>query len=831
MKTGQYYKQIKKKFMFFQKEIYFYCLTILGSSSNALYVSSCVFEAAYEKVEESQSEDEIRRLLLILASEQCMEFERINHEKDDSVVLKKYTYNGETQIEDYEELYMVITEMPFVQRFFVMAFCFAELSLEEIQHIIDITDAEIRDLMTEIGKIADEDDFSEALVKVLKSAKKFTPKIVMIPGELAVILNKKLKTYRIVILALIFTIGVAIMLIGANSVFNYLKTRPENIKAPLLQNTQTPAVSAATTAPYSSATVSAVMASATPAKETPYSTYEPLEGMKLIPKKLMYTDTNSLTYKYYDNKMTLCDKNGDAVITLEYDKYGRKTYEHRYSIIIEQSGKDEYYIRGRNSQELYYNTKNLVYRKNIKINNIVYSTYLYEYIDRLCIKETLCKGENETPEHITEYQYRGDGSLRKETHYDIAGEKKILTKKLYYDLNNRMTEEIEYKNDIEMRHIFYEYDNAGNIIKQSGKIGDEIKRTVYDENSLPLLVIQYIKKDAYNYKLLSFCTEKGRTLKSINYDENFEPVFPSQFKIENSKALVLKNPDIYADYTYDRNGNLIKYVTENKSSVYGEIRYDTLKCEYDEAGRLIKEIFESGTYDSYKCKFFYDRNGNLERVQYYNLEGELRETYNINVFGKVSYVDFGNDCYAEFEYSSLGKIEKVTVNYEGSSVIFEYENGKEILRYADSGNEKWYFNDNWQRIRKEEYILENIITAVYTYEYDVNDLPVKITVSDEKGDVRSVKENIYSDNLKIILSKTAYYNSMGEITSIQTEDFSAIIEGVVPDNWIVYDGDNLISYKGKDLSNNSIELEFDWVSQTDEIYKLYQNIKLADMIP
>lgn len=210
-----------------------------------------------------------------------------------------------------------------------------------------------------------------------------------------------------------------------------------------------------------------------------------------------------------------------------------------------------------------------------------------------------------------------------------------------YDDAGRVTEYYEYTNDVEATHETWVYDEQGNILENRSSY-------IYDDESY----------EAYSITINTY-DEAGNLIVSVC--EGSDPAndwkYQSVYTYDEAGNLIEQvdthdDGDIITDtWTYDEAGNLITsithynmdgwytYTTENTYNADGllieELHRD--ECEhdedylssyriiytYDEAGRLIEEIYEEQDTDIYRTVYHYDSNGNLVQVLEYYDEDEI----------------------------------------------------------------------------------------------------------------------------------------------------------------------------------------------------------------
>lgn len=177
--------------------------------------------------------------------------------------------------------------------------------------------------------------------------------------------------------------------------------------------------------------------------------------------------------------------------------------------------------------------KNYIVKKENSEENIILNktpiddnTFYYEglYFNEVYVNNNLIKSKANYNTLVFEYEYFDNYYIRKRF---WNNELVNLTKINYNDLE---LEEIEFENNIEVKKNYYEYNANDNLIK---------KITDYRDGSKALLLFVYNSND-------------------LLIEEQQE--FPESITVKT--------------YTYDRNGNIIKFNNNMKEEIIYEYKYD-----------------------------------------------------------------------------------------------------------------------------------------------------------------------------------------------------------------------------------------------------------------
>lgn len=270
--------------------------------------------------------------------------------------------------------------------------------------------------------------------------------------------------------------------------------------------------------------------------------------------------------------------------------------------------------------------------------------------------------EGDELEYTFIYQYDGDILIRWEQY---SGSDLLLKAyNLEYNSENQVVRKLNYNGEFLKSFITYDYNQAGQNVKQS---------TYYDISGLEALGIEE-ESVLSSYVTFNYDSD-GNLEKQSRYDQYHNPQgyvcydYISVDSEDNENGF-----KIQTKHYYDENGNLtqqIGYEYDNSGQIImlSEILYswgisgETI-FEYDNDGNLIKELYYyNGSLESYK-EYEYNRNNwETSYIEYYTFgEGEIDILLQIN----YTYDSFGN------------KTEKRVFDNEGNSkgfILYEYTEG------------------------------------------------------------------------------------------------------------------------------------------------------------
>jgi YD repeat-containing protein len=284
-----------------------------------------------------------------------------------------------------------------------------------------------------------------------------------------------------------------------------------------------------------------------------------------------------------------------------------------------------------------------------------------------------------------------------------------------------------------------------------------------------------------NTSIISFYDDYGNLVKLIGKNK------------DGKEDIILTN-----DYTYDKDGNIIKVILEDFEGFISVVKYqydkygnkikETIKennhnftiKEYDSKGNIIKIIIDGSHYQDYPYieNYEYDKNGNLLKkttsnetyeIYEYDKNGNIIKQETKKIDGSISIIVYdknGNileektqdkynvyDTITTYIYDNDGYlIEKRFRNWNNkvSSDTYEYDENGNLLKKTIS-NETFEYDKNGNMIKKIVKCYETI--NVYNYTYDFENMRVKRESYTEDLDGNIENKKIYSYELKIKVVK------------------------------------------------------------------------------
>lgn len=157
--------------------------------------------------------------------------------------------------------------------------------------------------------------------------------------------------------------------------------------------------------------------------------------------------------------------------------------------------------------------------------------------------------------------------------------------------------DFEYKDNVELQSYYYIYDGEWELANSAEFISDENGN---------LIKTQIISNDG-----------TPSTYWLYEYDENGNVLTQTSYNVKGKEMEK-------TTYYYDENGNQYKGKRERTFDNYFEtFSIKIPKCEYDDEGKKISEVNDTGY--GYECltEYFYDNHGNLIKYTIKNRYGEL----------------------------------------------------------------------------------------------------------------------------------------------------------------------------------------------------------------
>ncbi|BCJ95516.1 hypothetical protein acsn021_30850 [Anaerocolumna cellulosilytica] len=336
---------------------------------------------------------------------------------------------------------------------------------------------------------------------------------------------------------------------------------------------------------------------------------------------------------------------------------------------------------------------------------------------------------------ITKFNYDKNGNVTE-----------ILTPEGYvikrdYDLLDRITKEehLDKANGIH-RVLSYEYDKAGNLIKQTNTKGDS-KEYVYD----------------YRNNLIKQTDEEGNVTRYF-YDKN-------------NSLIKAVSPDNYREELDDGTGTTFTYDAFGRmESVRNALGYLEEYNQYNKAGQLIRKGDETGTLVEYQ----YDIGGRIQSIT----TGEVMKA---RESAKTEYFDKRNPTSTNSTSPSISQV----LQNNPVSQSFTYDARGNITGIRDGeGNRTLYQLDDWGRI--ESLHKPDGSEEHYTYDYAGN----ITTTTDGKGGIITYRYNSFNQ-LGEILDQTGekerfFYDKQGRLAKQIDRNQNSIVYKLNIDNQLVY---------------------------------------------
>ncbi|MBQ2745282.1 MAG: hypothetical protein IJF37_06720 [Lachnospiraceae bacterium] len=263
----------------------------------------------------------------------------------------------------------------------------------------------------------------------------------------------------------------------------------------------------------------------------------------------------------------------------------------------------------------------------------------------------------ETTEEPTTEQEKIIYKLSKEINGDADGSE-FVQYQYEYDEAGNIIKQLSLYSDGEIRELYsYKYDSTGKLYKQEYDLDNDGKiNTVtlyeYDEDG-------NLCKETYykgNCEYLTSITE---------YEANGEIKLKTEY---GTDANTLKQIVYLSNYTYDSNHNMLMMIKK----IDGGKHIATVEYEYDSNGNLIK-MSEEVTVNSalgYGYEYVYEHTYEYE----YNADGKLIKE-NVKQFSEGSKYSDAYDRHTTYEYqydTNGNAIKKITTDSDNQSLIGKY---------------------------------------------------------------------------------------------------------------------------------------------------------------
>lgn len=425
----------------------------------------------------------------------------------------------------------------------------------------------------------------------------------------------------------------------------------------------------------------------------------------------------------------------------------KKEYNEKGQLRFERSNYSD-------TGEYLYFTEHLYSDKGIKTDSYFYdesgrliSTTKYEYDDKGNLSRV--------------YDYIGDKKLSNYQEYEYDDvEEKIQERKIRYSY--RDTELTNWDWVYDDRSIYYEYDEAGNVL--------ELYRTVEYYSGDELVYGAERRYYEYQYDLVGNMTEEHETVcyerTSKNY-KDWERWWYYIYEYDTAGNIMtcrkyqdnkLVSTTYYTYYEKDELEDLVlKESTEEeiieKEGVYykdyvlasyvgyrsnGDVA-EKMSYTCDSTGDIVSsELFDSNGEKIATYEYVYEqdfRGNELKKINRYKIDGSFDdwEEHEYDESGKEIRARFyGSDgklfYYFDYEYDETGKLIHTIKHYAGSGTEIDYD-----YEYDNMGNcIKMYMNNIYGEV-----------THWYEYEYDEHGNLIMEVVYEASGELYAWKEYQY----------------------------------------------------------------------------------------
>lgn len=402
----------------------------------------------------------------------------------------------------------------------------------------------------------------------------------------------------------------------------------------------------------------------------------------------------------------------------------------------------------------------------------------------------------------TEILYDGHGNEIRHTVYNwygIVREGASYSCAYTYDENGNMTEFIRYNaEDILQWSYTYEYDENGTLRKESvfDEDGTMTRQSEYDEHGVLVRsvdtghtldgeYVQYI----YHY--------------TYRYNDNGDPL--EELQIEEDGTVECRK-----EWTYDENGNLIRYLSDRGSIVTNE------EYTYDENGRKIEyEYRHERLFDRpwhLRTTYAYDTDGNLSRATEYREMNYGWITSEETVYS--DYDENGNATVEQIKQYSAAIIDAHTENtYDKNGNLLS------SLIYDPYGNliqsETYQYDAEGREILQESYDAKENTTYRFESAYDENG--VRTTRGYYNTQFYALEEYDENGNMTLV----TYYNGAGETVSSIVEKTYDEAGRIVKE--IRYEGDRKSIESSRECvydENDRLVKEIIYTNYYSEEYKI-----------
>lgn len=235
--------------------------------------------------------------------------------------------------------------------------------------------------------------------------------------------------------------------------------------------------------------------------------------------------------------------------------------------------------------------------------------------------------------------------------------------------------------------------------KKKNKDDDDEEETSTEETSCKK-ALELIEEGKYE--------EAYKELYAIRSDEEAAKLLQN-FKVLHKKEVHTESRDDFVnehtiEYSYDKNGNVIKRVETSSSEMASISEY---VYDYDEDGRIVKITSNSRTQ-------YYDRGESV----------------------------------VEYKYDENGRVTNV------GAITYEYDKSGNLKKVSLANEAKVYYYDNNGKLIKKEELQQDEVFGTYTYYYDNERINKVVSVRNTgNGKSNTEYEYTYNENGKLAACK------------------------------------------------------------------------------
>jgi RHS repeat-associated protein len=431
------------------------------------------------------------------------------------------------------------------------------------------------------------------------------------------------------------------------------------------------------------------------------------------------------------------------------------------------------------------------YNANSRISRITLSdgtTYDYEFINNA--NQDLLLNITNSNGYKAYYEYDGAYNMIKKS--DPKSPVGFANVSFVYDNQNRVIEMKDIDNislgmvtyqsgktidiDAKGNSVIYEFDNYGNTVKVTDKLGRIIQYAYDDQGN----VLRFVNNDG---KQISFTYDTENNLTSVTDQMNNTVFYGYNNGFYKVSQIASSIYGIVMTYDHDGFGNLIRMTDNQRNRVTNIAIYPnglissimdfenkTTNFSYDTNGMLA----EITTYDNKKYQFVSDQMGRLMQMTDY--KGNTTSiTYE---YGRIKRIDYPFGHYEEIVYTDNGYMKtvvndgKTSTNYyntkdrlikinlpDNSNIGFEYDINGNMVKINDRGGKSVglaYCNDDkvsgvdhygassnafeYDSIGRLSKVTEKNGT-VHTYSYDALD---RLTGFDDSSFIYNARQRLSS---------------------------------------------------------------------------------------